>query len=108
MRDTKVSPGEGFLIVTLGSVMVAIVAAFFIVPLTLYYGWALHVCWNWIMPGTFGLPSLGLGPAIGVSTVACLLRGQVSVSKTCKVQTKTEKWAGLAGSLASPLISILI
>lgn len=98
---------ESFIVGLLAAPMILMVVVAIIVPLALYNGWALHLCWNWLMPQTFGLPPLSIGTSIGIVTVAGLIHrsGHGSSSKD---KTTGEKCATIAGYLVSPLIAILI
>jgi hypothetical protein len=55
--------------------------AVLIVVGTLLNGWALETIWNWFIPPIFGITSLTLWKAIGVSMVFSLFNGTKPSSK---------------------------
>jgi hypothetical protein len=55
-------------------------------------GWTLTVLWGWFIRPTFGLPALGIAPAIGLSIIVGYLVHRSQSDKEWKQKTWTEKW----------------
>lgn len=71
-------------------------------------GWALATIWNWFIPPIFGLTTLTLAKAIGVSMVAELFTGVKSKkSEDTKGKTYTEVlFTALVIEIATPLLTV--
>lgn len=79
---------------------------------TLLNGWALATIWNWFIPSIFGLTSLSLWQAIGVSMVFELFTGTNRSAKD-KSDTSGKSYTyvfieGLVKVVAVPLTSVAI
>lgn len=66
-------------------------------------GWALVTIWNWFMPPIFGLVSLTLWQAVGVSMVFSLFVGVKNQTNTSDNKDKT-----FGEVLISSLITVLL
>ena len=75
----------------LSCVGILVSSAALIIVATIADGWALSKVWNWFMPAIFGLTSLTIWKAIGVSMVLALFTGtKSSSSDDSKGQSFTE------------------
>lgn len=86
----------------LGAVAMAAVA---IIGGWLLSGWVLTILWGWFIVPTFGLPRLGIAPALGVSlVVGYLTRHWVDVKSP--ERTSAERWTRTFAITLSPLLSL--
>lgn len=73
---------------------------------TLLNGWALSTIWNWFIPSVFGLTTLTIGKAIGVSMVFELFTGTSRLAKAKSDSDVSNKSYG-AVFVESLVISII-
>jgi hypothetical protein len=107
MKNTEESWSEGFMIVgaiMLGLVLVGLVA--------LYASWVAAFVgvklWTWFIIPIFGLPSLSLSQAFGVSLLFRFWTYQHFTSKCKDERSEREKYGEYFGVLISPWIVLLL
>lgn len=85
--------------------IVIIMFAVIIVPITLLRGYAMYKCWGWFMVPTFGLPTLSIIQALGVGlTVGVLHPHPFSSNKDDE-----EKWyKPLVMQLLYPIVVLAV
>lgn len=101
MKDDKVTSCLG---IVFGLAIVLVVG-------TLVDGWALSKIWNWFMPAIFGLTSLTLWQAMGVSLVFEMFSRNNKKKSESKSEDKTVGEAILASLIevtVAPLLSVFI
>jgi Na+/H+ antiporter NhaA len=89
-------------------VALSILSLFVFMPLGIVLkGWALSTLWSWFIVTTFGLPSLGIAPAIGVCMVASYLTKQVMPNDPEKSK-EDRLYASISHSLCKPPLFVFI
>lgn len=89
----------------LDALVLVVLAACLLIPFILYWGWAAHLCWNWVIPPLFALPPLSIWQAIALTSVISLFLGKFGRPKK-KGYDNTDYWQAIANFLITPLISV--
>lgn len=88
----------------LGVLLVGLVTILFICTATVVQGCVLSILWNWFMPVLFGLPTLGVAGAIGVTMVFRFMKGMDYES-----DKKKNGWDVIFTSvIVYPLVTLLL
>lgn len=74
-------------------------------------GWALSTIWNWFIPPVFGLTTLTIGKAIGVSMVFELFTGTNRLAKASQSRTDDKSYTetfieSLISVILTPVMSV--
>lgn len=96
MDDNKITSCIGMLV----SIFVLVILA------VAMNGWALSTIWNWFIPPIFGLTSLTIAKAIGVSMVIELFTGTNQVQKSSKKSSESLLDMLIEGSAKAVLVPL--
>jgi hypothetical protein len=52
-----------------------------LIPILLWFGWAVSILWGWFVAPVFGLPAITISQAAGLSLVLSAMRAKLSAPK---------------------------
>jgi hypothetical protein len=73
------SDDSAFTMVAAVVVMPFIIAT--LIPVLLWFGWAISILWGWFVAPVFGLPAITISQAAGLSLVLSAMRAKLSAPK---------------------------
>ncbi len=74
------------------------------VPLAFVYGWVLTMFWAWFVVPTFGVPMLGIWPAVGINLLLGLVTRQANQCHADDMRDSNEKLSAAIVQLIWPLV----